>query len=471
MRLSELRTRIAQGEDSHTQFKRGPIGVSKLAAEMVAFSNAEGGAVLFGVDDDGTIAGLSKADAKLLDGEISNAANDNVRPSIYPLTEFHTIEGRLVLVVQIPEGISKPYSDKSGSFWIKSGPDKRRITAREELQRMLQKSMLVNADETPVPGTMLEDVDRNHFGAFVERNYGIDKRDVLEGGSTDAAQLLSNLGLLVDGRLTLAGLLLFGKDPQRYRRVDVVKCVRFAGTDMAGSTYFDSEDLQGNLFSLYKGIMAFLNRNLRHEQRGQGFNSIGIPEIPLEALEEFVVNMLLHRDYFVSSPWRVFVFDDRIELISPGSLPNHLSLEQMKRGVSVPRNPVLFSLAVKDGLPYRGIGSGVKRALSLVPNVLFENDSDEFFFKTIIPMSTSKQDIGGGKQDIQGVSKTTKQNMLRICEAFRDVDFFRRTQAMEVLPLSAPAMSSLLMKMKRLGIVSPVPGHGKGAYRVMRTFH
>lgn len=386
MTKEEVEILLAQGEDSRTQFKRAPIGASKLAAEMTAFSNAEGGVIIFGIEDDGSICGLSKEDAKLLDSEVNGAANDGVRPAIYPRTEFKTIDGKLILLVTVSEGISKPYSDKTGCFWIKSGADKRRITAREELQRLLQNSMLLNADELPIHGTSIADVDRAHLGDFLERNYGMAKADAYDGGTEDIPQLLTNLGLMSDGILTLAGLMLFGKNPQAYRRVDVVKCVRFAGVDVACTEYLDSEDVTGTIADLFKGIMGFLNRNIRHVQAGQNFNSLGIPEVPMIALEEYVVNMLLHRDYFVSSPWRVFIFDDRIELISPGSLPNHLTIEQMKGGVSIPRNPLLVSMAVKDNLPYRGIGSGIKRALKHIPDTLFENDPDGFSFKTIIPM-------------------------------------------------------------------------------------
>ena len=93
MTKAEITERIAQGEDSRTQFKRGPIGIAKLAAELVAFANASGGSILFGVDDDGNVAGLGIKDKKILTDEISNAANDNVRPAICPQTEYHTVKG------------------------------------------------------------------------------------------------------------------------------------------------------------------------------------------------------------------------------------------------------------------------------------------------------------------------------------------------------------------------------------------
>lgn len=379
MTKPEIVERIAQGEDSRTQFKRGPVGVAKLAAEFAAFSNSSGGVIIFGIGDNGEIAGLGAKDKKLLDSEISNAANDNVRPPVYPQTEYHTIRGKQILCVSIAEGISKPYADKSGNYWMKSGPDKRRITSREELQRILQKSHLIHADEVSVYGTSAKDIDLYHFGEFLERNYGIPSDDVLEPGKIDIPQMLRNLGFADGQQLTLAGLMLFGKNPQRHAPVNVVKCVSYYGNDMAGSKYRDSEDYRGTIRDMYKSTMQFILRNLRHEQAGQGFNSIGIPEIPEEALQELVANMFLHRDYFMSSPWRVMVFDDRVELTSPGSLPDNLTVEMMKSGVSVARNPLIFTFATKE-IPYRGIGSGIRRVMEIAPKVEFTSDGEANFF-------------------------------------------------------------------------------------------
>lgn len=237
MNEAEIRQRLSQGEDSVTQFKRGAIGVAKLAAELVAFTNAAGGVIFFGVDDNGEVCGLAKAEAKSLDAEISNAANENVRPAVYPHTEFHTIGGKLILAVIVPEGVSKPYSDKTGAFWVKSGPDKRRVTAREELQRMLQASLLIHADESPLAGTSANDIDLYHFGEFLERNYRIPLGDVLDPGKVDIPQLLSNLGFSAGSQLTLAGVMLFAKTPQRFAPVNVVKCVSFVGNSIADSRY------------------------------------------------------------------------------------------------------------------------------------------------------------------------------------------------------------------------------------------
>ena len=252
-----------------------------------------------------------------------------------------------MLAVLIPEGVSKPYSDKSGAFWVKLGADKRRITAREEILRMLQASHLVYADELPVNGTSAADLNKDHFGEFL-RNYGQSLDEALEKGGLTIGRLLNNLGLARGESLNLAGLLMFGRKPQRFRPAFVIKAVSFFGNDPAGDLYRDSEDIDGCIRDLHKGAMSFLNRNLRHVQGDKGFNTLGDLEISFAALEELVVNMLLHRDYFISAPWRIMIFDDRVELISPGALPNNLTVENIRSGVSVIRNPIIASFAAKS---------------------------------------------------------------------------------------------------------------------------
>jgi ATP-dependent DNA helicase RecG len=140
----------------------------------------------------------------------------------------------------------------------------------------------------------------------------------------------------------------------------------------------------GCLRNLHKGMMSFLTRNLRRVQGNKGINTEGDLEVPASALEELVVNMLLHRDYFISAPWRVFVFDNRIELISPGSLPNNLTIENIRNGVSLIRNPLIASFATKE-LPYRGIGTGIRRALAAIPALQLESDHERNLFTATIP--------------------------------------------------------------------------------------
>ena len=386
MEAIELIELIGRGEDSRTQFKKGQsvTNARSLAGEMAAFANGKGGRILIGVDDEGSIVGLSPDDIRRINQLISNTATDCIRPSINPETENISVGGKLVMVVTVSEGISKPYADNDGVFWVKSGADKRRVTSREEIQRMLQSADLVHADEVPVRGATAGDLDSEHFQTFFESQYGEPLDAMLDRAGISLVQLLNNLGLARDATLNLAGLMLFGRNPQKYRPAFVVKAVSFVGDDPAGDKYRDSQDIYGCLRDLYKETISFLTRNLRRVQDGKGFNTEGDLEVPRAALEELVVNMLLHRDYFVSAPWRVFMFDDRIELISPGSLPNNLTVENIRNGVSNIRNPLIASFATRE-LPYRGIGTGIRRALAAVPNLELESDHERNLFIARIP--------------------------------------------------------------------------------------
>ncbi len=390
MEAIELIELISRGEDSRTQFKQSQdvTNAKSLAGEMVAFANSKGGRILIGVDNNGSVIGLSPGDIRRINQLISNTATDCVRPSVNPETENISVGGQLVMVVKVPEGISKPYADNDGVFWVKSGADKRRVTSREEVQRMLQSADLVHADEIPVEGTTSGDIDSEHFGAFFEKQYGEPLDNMLDKAGISLGQLLNNLGLAREASLNLAGVMLFGRNPQRHRPAFVIKAVSFVGNDPAGDKYRDSQDIGGCLSELYKGAISFLTRNLRRLQDEKGFNTEGDLEVPRVALEELVVNMLLHRDYFISAPWRVMLFDNRIELISPGALPNNLTVENIRNGVSNIRNPLIASFATKE-LPYRGIGTGIRRALAVVPTLELESDHDRNLFTARIPRKGS----------------------------------------------------------------------------------
>ncbi|MEW6234432.1 MAG: RNA-binding domain-containing protein [Candidatus Omnitrophota bacterium] len=387
MEAVELIEIISRGEDSRHQFKENITNANSLAAEMAAFSNSHGGRIFIGINDRGEITGLSSEDIRRLNQLVSNTAIQGDKSAINPETENVRVRDKIVMVVTIREGNAKPYTDYQGVIWVKSGSDKRKVTAREEMRRLFQESDLIYADEVPVEGTNIDDIDSDYFEAFYQRIY----EERLNQTDIPIDRLLENMNLARNGRLNLAGLLLFGTNPQRKKPALVIKAVSFYGNDPAAQDYRDSEDISGNLKTMYENAMSFLKRNLRKVQGQQGFNSLGKPEIPPIALEELVVNMLIHRDYFISAPWRIFIFDNRIELISPGHLPNNLTVENIKAGNSILRNPVLASFATKE-LPYRGIGTGIRRALRHYPHIDFDSDYQNNLFVCAIHRPISGED-------------------------------------------------------------------------------
>ena len=391
MEASELLEIISRGEDSRHQFKTNIKNAESLAGELVAFSNSGGGRIFIGVNDDGEPEGLRQEDIRRVNQLISNTSSQNARPEIRPKSENIKIGDKLVIVLSIQDGVNKPYSDHKGVYWVKVGSDKTRAS-REELQRLFQASALAYAEGNPVHGLSATELDLEFFKEFYEKKYN-EKIEDAEGG---LSKVLTNLKLNSGQSLTIAGGLLFGKAPQLRLPAFIVKGLCFPGEDIEVSQYLDSEDMEGKISDMYQKSLGFILRNLRKVQGNKSINSTGDLEIPKEVFEELLVNALVHRDYFTQAPVKIFIFSDRVELTSPGSLPNNLSVESIKKGISNIRNPVIASFAAKL-LPYRGIGTGIIRSLKLYPNIEFINDSDGNIFKVLI--HRPKANLQGARYD------------------------------------------------------------------------
>jgi ATP-dependent DNA helicase RecG len=379
MEATELIDILSRGEDTQHQFKTDVANVNSLAAEIIAFSNTSGGRIFIGVNDDGSVRGLSTADVARINQLVANAASQNVRPSVNVRTANVAHPSGTVMVVSITEGVTKPYMDKDGTIWVKSGSDKRRATSREELQRLFQQAGLVHADETPVNSLGPNDIDTSYFDDFFSKQYEMAVADQPH----PLPILLAHMNLMCQGQLNLAGALLFAKSPQFALPAFIVKAVAFVGDHIEGDRYLDSRDISGKLASVFEETVRFILANTRSVQNGQSINSLGHPEIPRLVWEELIANALIHRDYFVSAPVRVLVFTNRIEIISPGHLPNNLTVANIKAGNSNIRNPILASFAAKI-LPYRGLGSGILRALKAWSHIEFVDDRDGNQFKVTI---------------------------------------------------------------------------------------
>lgn len=381
MTLDELETQIALGEDSRRQFKRDITNPDALAAEMAAFSNSEGGVILLGVADDGSLPGLTLADVARLNQMISNAASQHIRSPLTVQTEnVPAGNGQLLIVLTIPKGLDKPYFDRNGVIWLKSGADKRRVNSKEELRRLFQSVDLLHADEVPCK-VGVEAIDHRSLSSFLRNTYSLD----LPEKDTDLLRLLQNMNLATaEGALNLAGVLLFAKHPEWIKPAFIIKAVTFPGNAIEASTYVDSEDIGGRLRDVFDDTLRFIMRNLHKRQGNQSVNSVGEPEVPRLVFEELLVNALIHRDYFISAPIRVLIFAERIEIISPGHLPNNLTVEKVKAGNSNLRNPILASFIAKKLLPYRGLGSGILRALEAWPQIDFKDDREACLFTAII---------------------------------------------------------------------------------------
>lgn len=242
----------------------------------------------------------------------------------------------------------------------------------------------------------ITDLNSEAFYAFLD----VDNHNVyeeLKQGKLDLPTVLHNLELLRDGHLTLAGNLIFGKMPQRFSPSFYIDCVYFDGNDVGTESFITKATIKGSLRQQYESSMQFLQVNLRRIPIEAGFNAQTRLEIDEAVLGELLVNAMVHRDYYIQSSVKVFVFHNRVEIISPGKLPNSLTVEKIKNGLSVHRNPILNSIC-RRVLPYSGYGSGIQRVVKLNPAVTFIDDRDKEEFQCVIP----RKEIVGLKSDLQG---------------------------------------------------------------------
>jgi ATP-dependent DNA helicase RecG len=350
---------------------------------MCAMSNSSGGTIYIGVNDDCIIEGISPEEVRRYNAWISDAASQLIRPAIYPQTQIIEIDGKIILLIEVSEGSSKPYQDNKGAFWVKTGSDKR-VASPQELLRLFQQNSQLGLDEM-VTYAKIDEIDLTRFNSFFERTNGVE----FSSTTLKLEQVLNNMNLAKEDKLTLGGLLIFGKNVQEIKPFCLIRAISFPGNEISDNTFIDKRDCNGTLEEQFRSAMLFLKNNLSHIQVQTSFNSPGVLEIDERALEEAVVNALLHRDYSKNAVIRLLIFKDRVELISPGSLPNHLTVENIKSGNSVMRNSLLASYGTKI-LPYSGIGSGIPRIIKNHPATELFDDKEGEQFKIVLKRPSKK---------------------------------------------------------------------------------
>lgn len=381
-----LRQELLNGEDSTHQFKRHLPARSDLAKEIAAFLNTRGGRMFIGVDDDGTICGVPpEVLGQSFDNAISNACSDGIRPSCSVLTEnVRTNEG-MVVVIEVPDGPSKPYLTSNGSLYVKRGADKRKVTEQSEFRRLLNQNYGEHADLLPVPGSSLQDIDYPPLKRYYDEKFvgetlsGMDHEEEL-------TRQLNGIRLMAGDQLTIAGALLFGKRPSILLPSFNVQAIWFKGKERAGEAYYDSRKLEGTLQSQYEQSMAFASKWNSRIQQGS-FNGKGRSEVPHTVFEELLVNAFVHRDYAIQDSIKFYIFDDRIEVRSPGTLPNSLTEEEALKGIGRDRNSQIESFAY-DLMNYRGARSGLLRARKAIPRIALINDVEGEEVTVTIPLAS-----------------------------------------------------------------------------------
>ena len=403
--MDDILKQIKAGEVSGVQFKERILDKYDIACELVAFSNSHGGKLVVGIKDKtGEPNALSYSEVQETTNLLSDIASENVVPSILIKIDTVEVEDGNLVVATVKEGLNKPYHDNKGIVWVKNGADKRKVFDNAELAEMMTDCGSFAPDEAGVRDATVNDLDATTIKQFLGNRFErvLEKKGLTGDAFNEASldmicsaiakghdceKILRNLRFIrPDGTLTVAAMLLFGKYTQRWMPMMTAKCICFAGNSVGSKVFRDKvndADMEGNLLHQYDTIMDFFTRNLHNVQVGDEFNSMGKLEIPYTSLVEFTVNSLVHRSLNMKAPVRIFIFDNRVEIHSPGALPNGLTIDDIKAGTSMPRNMFLFNNAIYL-LPYTGVGSGITRALDEDINVTFmNNDKAQEFVITV----------------------------------------------------------------------------------------
>ena len=439
------------GETSKLQFKERIIDKYDIGCELVAFSNARGGRLIIGINDKtGDINALSYQEVQETTNMLSNIASENVVPNTLLDIETVAVNDGSIIVVHVKEGINKPYHDNKGIVWMKNGADKRKVFDNAELAEMMSECGSFDPDEAAVKHATIDDLDEATIKTFLKNKFStaLERKGLIGDSFKEATldqvagaivqghnkeQLLRNLRFIrPDGNLTTAAILLFGKYTQRWLPTITAKCISFVGNDVGGTQFKDKvhdTDMEGNLLHQFETIMSFFKRNLKTIQVESEFNSLGEMEIPYICLVELVVNALVHRSLNRKSPIRIFIFDNRVEIHSPGTLSNGLTIDDIVAGTSMPRNNFLFANAIYL-LPYTGAGSGIQRALSRDKKISFvNNESLQEFIITIArdnvldldtTPNTLEEDLDTKKQDLDTTPNTLEGDLDTTPDTFDD---------------------------------------------------
>ena len=402
----ELLDIINCGETTTVQFKQEWTSQKEIAKEMVAFANTRGGKIIFGVKDKtGEVIGLTYEQIQEISRELGNSANEHIRPVVYVGIDVVTIDSKHVLICEIDKGKSKPYKTLLGEIWVKQGADKRRLTENSEILALFQDSGYYQTDLSAVPNTSAKDFNRYDLDEYMKRVHG----NTIDGFGIQAEQILKNIHIIHEnGNLTLAGHLYFAENPEYKCPTCMVKAVSFYGNDLGGTSYRDSKEIVGRMPHVYNQCMAFIKMNLHCiQEQGASFNTLGKQEISESVLEEVLQNALVHRDLLRPAPVRLLIFDNRVEIISPGDLAGGLTVDDIRNGKTYQRNPQM-ALFATNTMRFHGLGSGIVRVLQEQKNILLENDVNGKEFKVIIPRqenSDSKSESDTNKHEYSDIDK------------------------------------------------------------------
>lgn len=373
MNRTELMEIIRNGENSGVEFKRDDVQPVDLAKEIVAFLNFQGGIILLGIDDDGMIRGTTRQN---LEEWVMNICRDKVKPEVIPYYEKVEIEGKVIAVCTFSQGlyVHHRWHNQHRYYYIRVGSTSREASP-EELQRLFQQRGQIRFDLKSVSGATFDDLDMLRLKNYFRNIRG---QDILPDDVEAWQQLLFNTEIMVvdQDRIipSVGGILLFGKNPNHYLPQAGISAVAYKGQEKDYNTT-ERGIIRGPVVARFNEAgeivdTGLVERAIEFVRRNTGTSAylvegrrIDKPDYPEEVIRETIVNAIAHRDYTISgTDIELSIYSDRLEVISPGRLPNTVTVERMKAGCRATRNELIKEI-LRDYHYVEATGLGVPRKI------------------------------------------------------------------------------------------------------------
>lgn len=445
---------ISQGENEEVEFKEDLGNIQSIARTICAFGNSNGGVLLVGVKDDGKISGI-KSGFDIIQQKISSIV-ENIFPT--PNIELQRVEldEKSIVAVIIQSAYQNSYFTYKGAVYVRTGSTTRRLEGQSQLE-FLRRRRILTFDEGMDHDFSIDDIDPNKVTEYMSKK---GHRTYLDTHGLKNFLLNSILAVNTVGlRIKNAAILLFGNEPTRFFPQAEIKMVRFLGTEPV--RILDHQLIQNDLINTIEMSISFILRNIRRSLEIEGgIERKEVYEYPEKVFREAIVNAVVHRDYFSLDSIQISIFDDRIEILNPGSLPGSLNRELFGY-ISVQRNPIIYRF-LRDIGYVEGYGTGIPRMRNWMREAglrdpVFTITSD--FFRVTLFNATAKTFKNGSSESLRQES---------IIRALDGENGMKSNELAEIIGVSTPTVVKDLNDLINKDLVERI-GRYKGAtYRLKR---
>jgi len=378
-------------ESSKLEFKKTIPENDKIIKTIIGFCNQKGGKLIIGIDSNATIVGLSNNDVQKTMEYINKSIFEASAPPIIPLVYIQTIADKTILIIEVSSGMNKPYYRKSEGLdkgtYIRLGRSTLRATS-DIIEELKWQTRGRSFDMMSVYHTEKDELDYKLLKDFLNSRKAIKINQI-------SNEILESYNLIVEEHSSIycsvGGILLFGKNPQKYFSEAMIICTHFSG--ISGRNAIASIDCTGNLFEQFNAAYNFVIGKLeRSFSIKNGPKRKEILEVPEEAIREIILNAIVHRNYHINGPSKIAIYDNRIEIFSPGVFPGPIDIQNLQKGLTYIRNNVVCKIfreagyIEKLGSGFQTLFSSYEKAKLSKPQVI----EGENFIKCILPRKNFK---------------------------------------------------------------------------------